>query len=118
MLFTERPLLQYGLCYTCIRSNTDASECALCHEMACYRVMILSEQIEFLNSDPPHPAHANMVHQNLVWLSDRFILVYLHFQSKPLMNLKIIVTVYNSMKDMSMIDSCQAHLLVQHYSNI
>ena len=39
---------------------------------------------------------------------------YLHFQSQPLINLKIFATVYNLMKDINIIDSCQAHLPVQY----
>ena len=39
---------------------------------------------------------------------------YLHFQSKPLINL--FATVYNLMKDINMIDSCQYHLLVAELS--
>ena len=37
---------------------------------------------------------------------------YLHFQSKPLMNLYIFATVHLLMKDTDMMRSCQAHLPV------
>ena len=40
--------------------------------------------------------------------------IFLHFQSKLL----IFETVYNLMKYINTIDSCQAHLLVQYDSNI
>ena len=43
---------------------------------------------------------------------------YLHFQSKPLMNLKIFATAHNLMKGITMIDSYQAHLSVQYALNI
>ena len=42
---------------------------------------------------------------------------YLHFQSKRLMNLKIFANIYNPMKQINMIDSCQAHLPMQFASN-
>ena len=44
--------------------------------------------------------------------------IYLHFQSKPLMNLKIFATVHSLMNDIKLIDSCQIHLPVQYASNI
>ena len=48
-----------------------------------------------------------------------YIIIYLHFQSKPLMNLKIFfATIHNLMKYINMIDSCQAHLPMQYASNI
>ena len=43
---------------------------------------------------------------------------YLHFQSKPFINLKIFATVHCLMKDINLIDSCQAHLPVQYASGI
>ena len=45
-----------------------------------------------------------------------FMLIYLHFQSKPFMNLQIFATVDSLMNDINLIDSCQAHLHMQ-YSN-
>ena len=41
-----------------------------------------------------------------------FMSIYLHFQSKPLLNLKIFATVHSLMNDTSLIDSCHAHLPV------
>ena len=45
---------------------------------------------------------------------------YLHFWSKPLMNLKIFATVHSLMNytNLNLIDSCQAHLPVQYASYI
>ena len=43
-------------------------------------------------------------------MSESNMCEYLHFQSKPLMNLWIFATVHNLMKDINLIDSCQAHL--------
>ena len=44
--------------------------------------------------------------------------IYWHFQSKPLINLKIFVTVHSLINDVNLIDSCQDHLPVQYPSNI
>ena len=43
---------------------------------------------------------------------------YLHFQSMPIMNLYIFATVLSLMKDINLIDICQAHLPVQYALNI
>ena len=43
---------------------------------------------------------------------------YLHFRSKPLMNLYIFATVHSLMNYTNLIDSYQDHLPVQHASNI
>ena len=50
-------------------------------------------------------------------------LVYFHIfirlkESKTIMNLKSFATIYSLMKDMNLIDSCQAHLLVKCALNI
>ena len=49
---------------------------------------------------------------------DKFILIYLHFQSKYLINLQIFATIHSLMNNTNLIDSCQAHLPVQHTLNI
>ena len=46
------------------------------------------------------------------------LLKYLHFQSKPLMNLLIFATVHSLMNEINLIDSWQAYLPVQYASNI
>ena len=46
----------------------------------------------------------------------QFKVEYLHFRSKPLMNLKIFATVHSLMNDFT--DSCQAHLHVQNAPKI
>ena len=45
-----------------------------------------------------------------------FMLIYLHFQSKPFMNLQIFAAVDSLMNDINLIDSCQAHM--QYAPNI
>ena len=46
------------------------------------------------------------------------MLIHLHFQNKPLMNLKIFATIHSLRNDIDFIDSCQAHLHVQDAWNI
>ena len=49
-----------------------------------------------------------------------FTCLYLHFQSKPLMNLSLrfFATVHSLMNDINLIDSCQVHLPLQYASYI
>ena len=45
-------------------------------------------------------------------------IIYLHFRSNPLVNLYFFATVHSLMNHTNLIDSCQAHLPVQHASTI
>ena len=46
------------------------------------------------------------------------VYIYLYFQRKPLMNLYIFATVHSLLNDIKLIDSCKAHLPLQHAKNI
>ena len=56
---------------------------------------------------------------NVLFVTVNVLFVTVHFQSKPLMNFRFFfATVHSLMKDINLIDSCQAHLPVQYASNI
>ena len=64
-----------------------------------------------------YPYDLRVYHMNLLYTICEYI-IYSHFPSKPLMNLRIFATLHSLMKDTNLIDSCQAHFLVQYASNI
>ena len=48
----------------------------------------------------------------------KFMVLYLDFRSKPLLNLKIVATGLSLANDIHLIDSCHDHLPVQYASDI